>query len=337
MVQLKPIDQQVVVVCGASSGIGRETSLQFAKRGAQVVVAARTASALHSLVDEIRREGGAAVAVVADVAEFPQVQAVADRAVAEYGRLDTWVHLAGVGLFATFEQTTPAEFQRVLNVNLMGQVHGAKAALPYLKRQGGALIHISSMGAKRAIPLQTAYCASKHGIQGFVEALRVELQHDKLPISVTNIMPATLNTPFFDKARTKLGVKPIAPPPVYDPSIVVDAILYAAEHPVRDLVVGGSAMGVIRTQILSPKLLDAVLRRVGYQLHYTREPKSEAAPNSLFMPLEGYSTVRGSFGDQTVRRSLYTSLQTHPAAKWTASSVVFGIIALLIRAGRHNR
>jgi NAD(P)-dependent dehydrogenase (short-subunit alcohol dehydrogenase family) len=130
---------------------------------------------------------------------------VADRAVEEYGRLDTWVHLAAVGLFATFEQTTPEEFARVIAVNLMGQVYGAMAALPHIKREGrGTLIHISSMGAKRSIPLQSAYCASKHGIDGFLEALRVELKHEGWPISVTQVMPATINTPFFDKARTKL-------------------------------------------------------------------------------------------------------------------------------------
>ncbi len=326
--QLKPIAQQVVVVCGASSGIGREAALRFAERGAQVVVAARTASALESLVDEIRERGGSAVAQVADVAVFEQVQLVAERAISAFGRLDTWVHLAGVGLFATFEQLTMEEFQQVININLMGQVHGAKAALPYLKRDGGALIHISSMGAKRAIPLQTAYCASKHGIQGFVEAMRVEFQHDRVPISVTNIMPATLNTPFFDKARTKLGVKPVAPPPIYDPRIVVDAIIYAAEHPVRDLIVGGAAMGVIRTQTLSPRLLDAILRWVGYELHNTHVPKPENVPNSLFAPVEGWATVRGSFGEQTVARSMYTWLEIHPAVKRAVGGTLFGALAL---------
>lgn len=147
--QLKPINQQVVAVVGASSGIGRKTALEFAKRGASLVVSARSQPGLESLVDEISQMGGKAVAVAADVSEFEQVKAIADRAIQIYGRLDTWVHCAAVNLYATFEQTTPEEFKRIIDVNLMGQVHGAMAALPHLKREGrGSLIHVSSVEAK---------------------------------------------------------------------------------------------------------------------------------------------------------------------------------------------
>jgi NAD(P)-dependent dehydrogenase (short-subunit alcohol dehydrogenase family) len=161
MEQVKPVGEQAAVLMGASSGIGRESALRFARKGAKVVLSVRGEEGLNSLVEEIREEGGEAIVVPADTSDFEQVKAVADRAVEEYGRLDTWVHLAAVGLFATFEETTPEEFARVIDVNLMGQVYGAMAALPHLKRGGGgALIHISSMGAKRSIPLQSAYCAS---------------------------------------------------------------------------------------------------------------------------------------------------------------------------------
>jgi NAD(P)-dependent dehydrogenase (short-subunit alcohol dehydrogenase family) len=317
---LKPVRDQVVVVMGASSGIGRATALRLAGEGAKVVVAARGEPALRSLVEEIRASGGEATAVVADVSDLAQVQAVADRAVSEYGRLDTWVHVAAVIVFAAFEHTTAEEFQRVINVNLMGQVYGAMAALPHLKRTGrGALIHVSSMGAKRSIPLQSAYCASKHGLDGFVESLRVELQHDEVPISVTNVMPATINTPLFDNARTKLGVKPVAPPPVYPPHIVADAILYAVEHPVRDLVVGGAAKALILTQATTPRLLDALLRRFGYQVHYTDDRKPEDAPDNLFRPLPEHHTVEGSVGEHARRRSLYTWLELHPPLKRAVS------------------
>ncbi|MBD0265234.1 MAG: SDR family NAD(P)-dependent oxidoreductase, partial [Tolypothrix sp. Co-bin9] len=214
--QLKPINQQVVVVVGASSGIGRNAALQFASRGAKVVVAARSQPGLESLVEEIRGLGGEATAVVADVAVFEQVKAIADKAVEQYGRLDTWVHNAAVEIYAAFEVTTPEEFKRLIDVNLMGQVHGAMVALPHLKREGrGALIHVTSVEAKRSLPLQTAYAASKHAVNGFLEALRVELMHEKLAISVTEIMPAGINTPLFNKARTKLGVKPMPTPPIY--------------------------------------------------------------------------------------------------------------------------
>lgn len=193
--QLKPIDQQVVAVMGASSGIGRETALQFAHRGAQVVVCARSEAGLESLVDEIQRSGGKATAHAADVTVFAQVKAIADKAIEVYGHLDTWIHCAAVNLYATFEQTTLEEFKRLIDVNLMGQVYGAMAALPHLKREGrGALIHVSSVEARRSFPYHSAYGAGKHGIDGFLEALRVELMHEGVPISVTK-------APSFDRLR----------------------------------------------------------------------------------------------------------------------------------------
>jgi NAD(P)-dependent dehydrogenase (short-subunit alcohol dehydrogenase family) len=331
MVRLKPVGEQVVVVMGASSGIGRLTALRFAERGARVVVSARSREGLDSLVEEIRKAGGEATAITSEVADFEQVEAVAERAVEKYGRLDTWVHLAAVLLVASFEDTEPEEFARVIDVNLMGQVYGAMAALPHIKRNGGgALIHISSMGAKRSIPLQSAYCASKHGIDGFLEALRVELGREGAPVSVTQVMPATINTPLFDKARTKLGVKPVAPPPIYQPGVVADAILHAAEHPARDLVVGGAARAVITGQQFSPRLLDALLERFGFEVHYTDEPKTEDAPDNLFGPVRGLDTVEGSFGDRAHPRSLYNWLELRPAIRRTASlGAALGALAIL--------
>lgn len=169
MSQLKPINQQVVAVVGASSGIGRETALKFAKQGAKVVVSARSESGLASLVDEIRGYGGEATYIVADVSNFEQVKAIADKTVEVYGRLDTWVHASATAVFATFDQTTPEEFKRVIDVSLMGQVYGAMAALPHLKREGrGALIHVSSMEGRRALPYQSSYSAAKHGVEDFL-------------------------------------------------------------------------------------------------------------------------------------------------------------------------
>jgi NAD(P)-dependent dehydrogenase (short-subunit alcohol dehydrogenase family) len=310
-VQLKPVSEQVVVVMGASSGIGRATALRFAEEGAKVVVAARGKPGLRSLVTEIENGGGTATAVVADVADAVQVQAVADRAVAVCGRIDTWVHMAGVLLVAGFDDTTPEEFARVLQVNLLGQVHGAKAALPHLRREGGAFISMSSMGSQRGIPLQSAYCSSKHGIDGFLESLRVELQRDGVPISVTQIMPGTINTPLFDNARTKMGVKPVAPPPAYPARVVAGAIVHAAAHPVRDLVVGGSAKALITVEKFAPRLLDTLLRRVGYELHDTGERKPADAPDNLDAPLTSTDTVEGSVGGVTLRHSAYTWIAMH--------------------------
>jgi NAD(P)-dependent dehydrogenase (short-subunit alcohol dehydrogenase family) len=332
-VQLKPVAEQVVVVMGASSGIGRATALRFAEQGAKVVVAARGEPGLRSLVTEIENQGGTATAVVADVADLAQVQAVADRALQVYGRLDTWVHMAGVLLVAGFDDTTAEEFARVLQVNLLGQVHGAKAALPHLRRGGGAFISMSSMGSQRGIPLQSAYCSSKHGIDGFLESLRVELQRDGVPVSVTQVMPGTINTPLFDNARTKMGVKPVAPPPAYPAWVVADAIVHAAVHPVRDLVVGGSAKTLITVEKFAPRLVDALLRRVGYELHDTGERKPVGAPDNLDAPLTGNDTVEGSVGGVTLRHSAYTWWAMHKPVRTIMRTVARPVAALPNRLG----
>jgi len=330
--RLKPVEEQVVALMGASSGIGRESALRFAKKGAKVVVSARGEEGLASLVDEIRRSGGQATAVVADTSDFEQVNAVADRAVEEYGRLDTWVHLAAVGLFATFEQTSPEEFARVIDVNLMGQVYGAMAALPHLKREGGgALIHVSSVEAKRSFPFHSAYGASKHGIDGFLEALRVELKHERWPISVTQVLPGTINTPFFDKGRSKIGVKPVGIPPIYEPETVADVIVYAAENPARDLVSGGAAQALILNQRLSPRMLDAVLTtRAGFSPQKTEEPRSEDDPDNLYGPIPGHDTARNGF--RAFSRSLYNWLEMHPTVRrGAAAGTALGLLAALRR------
>jgi NAD(P)-dependent dehydrogenase (short-subunit alcohol dehydrogenase family) len=330
--QLKPIEEQVVVLMGASSGIGRETALRFSRRGAKVVVSARGEEGLNSLVEEIRDEGGEATCVVADTSEFDHVKAVADRAVEEYGRLDTWVHLAAVGLFATFEQTTPEEFARIIDVNLMGQVYGAMASLPHIKREGrGALIHISSVEAKRSFPFHSAYGASKHGIDGFLEAVRVELKHEGWPISVTQVMPGTINTPFFDKGRSKIGVKAVGIPPIYEPETVANIILYAAENPARDLVSGGAAQALIINQRLSPRMLDAVLAtRAGFSPQKTEEPRSEDEPDNLYGPIRGHDTAKNGF--RALSRSLYNWLQMHPVVRRGAVvGMALGMLAVVRR------
>ena len=322
-----------MALMGASSGIGRDAALRFAERGAKVVVSARGEEGLSSLVDEIRAKGGEATYAVADTSDFGQVKAVADRAVEEYGRLDTWIHLAGVALYATFEQTTPEEFQRVIDINLIGQVYGAMAALPHIKREGrGALIHVSSVEAKRAFPFHSAYASSKHGIDGFVEAMRVELKHEGWPISVTQVMPGTINTPLFDKARTKIGVKPVGIPPIYEPETVTAVLLHAAEHPERDLMAGGAAAALALNQRLSPRLLDAVLAtRAGFAPQMTDEPRSEGDPDNLFGPIRGHDTVRNGF--RALKSSSYNRLQAHPILrKGVLAGTVLGAAALTARA-----
>lgn len=331
--QLKPINQQVVAVVGASSGIGRETALQFAARGAKLVVSARSKTGLETLVAEIQSRGGEAVAVPADVTNFEQVQAIANKAVEQYGRLDTWVHAAATGILARFDQIEPEEFKRVIDVNLMGQVYGAMVALPHLKREGrGALIHLSSMEGRRSLPLQSPYCAAKHGVEGFLESLRVELQHEGIPISVTSIKPSVINTPYYNKVQTKLGVKPTGIPPYYQASLVTEAILYVAEHPTRDFIVGDVGKVLDLLQRLSPELVDTLLLLVGFQGQRTNEPKSEDAPNNVFEPIQGYDRVEGDFGELVIP-SVTDWLDKNPPLKWGAlAATALGGVALAMLA-----
>lgn len=327
---LKPINDQVVAVVGASSGIGRDTAKQFAQQGAKVVVSARNQEGLNSLVEEIRSAGGSAVAIAADVADFHQVKAIADKAVDSFGRLDTWVHAAATSVFGTFDQISPEEFRRVIEVNLMGQVYGAQAALPHLKREGrGALIHITSMEARRSLPYQSPYCASKHGTEGFLDAMRLELQHEGWKdISVTNILPGVINTPFYSKTKTKLGVKPTGIPPYYQPELVTAAILHAAEHPTRDYIVSDAGRVLDLIQKVSPSLADQLLLWVAFEGQKTKEVRREDDPNNLYEPVND-NRVEGDFSKLVVP-SVSDWLDKHPTITFgTLAAAALGIAAIL--------
>lgn len=332
--QLKPIRQQVVVVVGASSGIGRETALQFARQGAKVVVASRSIEGLTTLVGEIHDFGGEAIAVPADVAEYDQVEAIATKTVEEYGRIDTWVHAAATGIIAPFDQITPQEFKRVIDVNLTGQAYGAMAALPHLKREGqGSLIHITSVEARRSLPFQSVYSASKHGVEGFLDAMRLELMHEGHNINVVNVLPSVINTPYYNKVQTKLGVKPTGVPPYYSADLVAQSILYASEHPTRDLIVGDVGRVIDVLQRISPKLVDSLLLAIAFVGQKTPEPKSADEPNNVFEAVPGsygYDRVDGDFG-QLVIPSFLDWFDRNPIAKWgTAATLAATGIAVLL-------
>lgn len=309
--KLKPINRQVVVVMGGSSGIGRATALRFAAKGAQVVVAARNQMGLDTLVAEIEETGGKALAVVADTAFMDQVKHVADRAVERFGRIDTWVQVAAVSVFATFEQTHPEEFRRVIEVNLLGQIYGALAALPHLRKQGrGVLIHVSSVEGHVALPFNSAYAATKHGIIGFVDSLRLELEREGAPISVVTILPSVVDTPIFENALTRVGVLPRGPAPMYSPEVVARAIVDAAEHPLPNVVVGGSGASLIALKRNARRLAhQLLLTPLGFEAQLTNIPRSPRAPSNLFSPTpDSHLRVHGIFGDEEVAMSPYTRL-----------------------------
>ena len=309
-VELKPVDEQVVVLMGASSGIGRAAARLFAASGARVVVSARSHGGLSSLVAEIEADGGRALAVPADVTDPAAVQAVADAAERELGALDTWVHLAAVTDYSRFEDLEPEEFRRVVDVDLVGQAYGAMAALPALRRSGGgSLVHVSSVLARVSVPWQTAYCASKHGIDGLVKSLRMELRREGAPVTVAQVLPATIATPFFDKARTRMGVRPAGPPPAYAPEVVARLIVHAAGHPVLDVIAGGSAAQLLLLERTSRRLAERVLAVVGDRFQRTGLVKPPGAPDNVDAPVAGHDVEEAEMPGPVLRRSLWSEVE----------------------------
>lgn len=325
----KPIAEQVMVVMGASTGIGRLLAREAARRGASVVVAARSEEPLGELVDEIRDWGGRALAVVADTSSPEDARVVAETAERELGRVDTWVQMAAVAIYSPFEKLTPDEFERVIRVDLVGHAYGAMAALPVMRRHGGgAFIAVSSVEAEVALPYHSSYAAAKHGVKGMLDALRMELAHDKAPISVTNVMPASINTPFFDHARTKLGVKPQGLPPIYDPMLVVEAILGAAERPRREIIVGGAGRFMVRMYRRYPRLVEAMLRRTAFRGQKTRERRGERHPDNVDAPSGADNRVRGEEDREAIGGPVQRRRRMGGAVPWIGvAALALGFVA----------
>src|SRR3954451_9118730 len=312
-----PLRDQVVVITGASTGIGRETALAFARAGASIVPAARGEEALTTLAAEIQQLGGQAEPVVADVAEYADVERIGQRAIERFGRIDTWINNAAVALYGSLDQLEASEIARVINVDLLGEIHGSKVALSHLRQRGlGTLINVGSVLSERGTQLQTPYVASKHGVAGFTEALRLEVQESTPEIDVVLILPSSINTPLFEHARSKLGVLPAPIPPVYEPQVVAEAILHAAEHGGRDIVVGGAGKMLVLSDRLSSTLLDRVMTAGRSMSNAQRSRRPDDHEDNLFRPSPGPGATTGEFGDGAYPVSVYTSqLELHPNRK----------------------
>lgn len=281
----KKIKDQVIVITGASSGIGRIAARKFGEQGARVVASARNEDALESLVQEIEQADGQAVAVRADVSKQQDVQHLADIAVERFGRIDTWVNNAGVSIYATFDKLTDQEIRRIMDVNFMGTVYGIQAAHRVMREHGGGtIVNIASVTGKRAIPLQSIYSASKYAIVGLGEALRAELANENVEINICTICPLSINTPFFEHARSKEGLAPKPKPPVYEPDVVADAILDCAVHPRREILIGSAGKAFAALSTLVPGLMDWYMSKAGINAQLSDEPKSDSAPANLFEP-----------------------------------------------------
>lgn len=331
---LKPLDQQVIVITGATSGIGLATARMAAQRGAKLVLAARSEGALGQLVAEIKAAGGLALAVTADIAEEASSAAIAAKAKEAFGRFDTWINNAGTGVYGRVEEVSIADMRQAFEVNYWGLVYGSREAAKHLKLSGGgAIINLGSEVSERSVPLQGAYSATKFAIKGFTEALRMELEDEGAPVSVTLIKPAQIDTPFTVNAKNYLPSEPQHVPAVYAPEVVASAILRSATKPVRSVFVGGGGMLISLLGRIAPGLSDKIMEKTVIPGTLTgRTPRRARDQSGLDVPTEALMTS-GNYPGHVAQSSLYTAVALNPAL---AGAVLVGI-GLLLRASLGSR
>jgi NAD(P)-dependent dehydrogenase (short-subunit alcohol dehydrogenase family) len=274
--RFKPLHEQVIVITGASSGIGLATARAAVRGGAAVVLAARNGEALTRAHAELMRRGARVAAIEADVADPEQVERIGQFAVEMFGGFDTWVNNAGVSIYGPVLDVPLADQRQLFDVNYWGQVYGSTTAVRHLKGRGGVLINIGSVTSDRAFPLQVAYSASKHAVKGFTDGLRMEVEHEGWPVAICLVKPAAIDTPFFDHARHYMDRRPAAPPPVYPPEEVAGAILACAVRPMRDITVGGAARMLALGSALAPRLTDYVMERFMFDAQQADEDAGRA-------------------------------------------------------------
>jgi NADP-dependent 3-hydroxy acid dehydrogenase YdfG len=273
-IDLKPLDQQVIVITGASSGIGLATAESAAKQGAKLVLASRSGKTLAEICQRINDAGGHAIYVVADVGDREQLERIAGVALQKFGRIDTWVNDAGVSIYGRLDEVSEEDSRRLFDTNFWGVVNGSLIALPHLKRQGGALINVGSEVSDAVVPLQGMYSASKHAVKGFTDALRIEIEKlDEAPVSVTLIQPTAVDTPYPQHARNYMMEEPKLPSPQIDPQKVADAILKAAVKPQRDVKVGAGAVLDTALSKLAPGLADTMSAKQADRQQYNEPPR----------------------------------------------------------------
>src|SRR5690349_8651320 len=279
---------ETVAITGASAGIGRAVARLFGERGAQVGLIARGEDGLRGAAEDVTAAGGTAHAVPADVADFAQVDAAATEIEKVLGPIDVWVNVAFTSVFAPFAEITPEEFRRVTEVTYLGFVHGTMAALARMRpRDRGVIVQVGSALGERSIPLQSAYCGAKHGINGFTSSLRCELLHEKSNVHVTMTQMPAVNTPQFSWVRSKLPRHPQPVPPIYQPETVARNVLYAADHPQRrEYWVGSTTMMTLAANAIAPGLLDRYLAKTGFDSQQTSQPHDPDAPDNLFSPAD---------------------------------------------------
>jgi NAD(P)-dependent dehydrogenase (short-subunit alcohol dehydrogenase family) len=329
---------KVVAITGASAGVGRATALAFARQGAKIGLIARGEEGLESTRREIELSGGEAIACSADVADAPALDGAAARIERELGPIDIWVNNAMATVFAPVDEITPEEFRRVTEVTYLGGVYGTMAALKRMRqRNRGTIVQVSSALAYRSIPLQSAYCGAKHALAGFIDALRCELIHARSRIHVTAVQMPALNTPQFEWARNKLPRRPQPVPPIYQPEVAADAILFAAGHRRRDLAVGAPTWFALWGQRFAPGLMDWYLGRTGFSGQQTEQPETGTHQDNLFAPLAGEHSTHGRFGARACSHSPALWVEKNRAPLLAGAFALGMIGALTCHRGSRRR
>ena len=324
----KPLSEQVVVVTGASAGLGRAIARLAGAHGAHVVLAAR-GDGLDAAVAEV---GANALGVQADVASLDDCQRIVETTVDAFGRIDTFCANAMVTVYQEARELRPEELRRVLEVNFLGAVNCYWAALAKLVETRGTFAHVSSALAYRGIPLQAAYCSSKAAGRAFFESARVEHRKHGIPVDITLSLPGAINTPQFEMARQYVGKQPQPVPPIYEPEPFAEAIVHTFVHPVRELPLGWGAQKLLWGQKLAPRAGDLVLLRNGWKGQHTDEDKPVGSPDNLFVPLPGDHGARGRFTSRARPTTAWTSLRLRRRLVGAATAAVAAVAPTIARA-----
>lgn len=326
--------REVVVVTGASAGVGRATAIEFGRHGARVALVARDTERLRAAAEDVRKAGGEALVCPADVSDSKAMEKVVSDTEETFGPIDVWVNDAMVSVFSPIAKMTAEDFQRVTNVTYLGYVNGTLAVLPKMRaRNHGVIVHVGSALAYRSIPLQAAYCGAKHAILGFHATLRTELMHEQSAVRSTMVQLPAVNTPQFDWVKSRLPNRAQPVPPIYEPEVPARAIYYAAHHPHREIKLGTSTLLAVGANKLVPALLDRYLARTGFSSQQTDEPEDPNRPNNLYHPVEGDWGARGRFDSRSRTFSVEFWLLRHMVAiaaifATTAAAAVAGTVAL---------
>ena len=312
---------EVVVITGASAGVGRATARKFARHGARIALLGRGMDGLEATQREVQELGGTAIAIPVDVANAEQVEAAAAQVEIDLGKIDIWINNAMVSVFSPINEMTPEEFRRVTEVTYLGCVYGTLAALKrMLPRNRGMIVQVGSALAYRGIPLQSAYCAAKHAVQGFCDSLRCELLHDKSGVRLTMVQLPALNTPQFGWVKSRLPRKTQPVPPIFQPEVAAEAIYFAAHNPRREFYVGLPSVAVIMANRFVPGLLDYYLAHAGYESQQYDGEEDPNRPDNLWHPVPGDHGAHGAFDSRA--RSWSPQLWTSEHRAW------FGIAAM---------